>query len=101
MSSQSLPEPEHLAAGSCVANGSGHAGPAPAATDLDGSIVHPHTVDATRDPRPAGDRCTPLELVSEVGDEPLDLKVVHDVVAALLVRYYHKVRPDVVSRGVA
>ena len=33
---------------------------------------------------------TPLKLVSEVGDETLDLKAVHDAIAILLVRYHQK-----------
>jgi hypothetical protein len=37
----------------------------------------------------------PLELVSEVGDEILDLKVVHDTLATLLVRYHQIVRADI------
>jgi hypothetical protein len=39
----------------------------------------------------------PLELVSEVGDEILDLKVVHDALATLLVRYHQNVRADIVG----
>ncbi len=39
----------------------------------------------------------PLELVSEVGDEILDLKAVHDALATLLVRYHQKVRVDMLS----
>jgi len=34
----------------------------------------------------------PLELVSEVGNEILDLKVVHEALATLLVRYHQNVR---------
>lgn len=39
----------------------------------------------------------PLELVSEVGDEILDLKVVHDALATLLMRYHQNVRADIVG----
>lgn len=33
-----------------------------------------------------------LELLSEDGDETLDLKAVHDAVAVLLLRYHRKIR---------
>ena len=39
-----------------------------------------------------------FELLSEDTEETVDLKAVHDVVAALLVRYYRKIRSENADR---
>jgi hypothetical protein len=48
--------------------------------------------------QPTGAR---VGLVSEEGDKILDVEVVHDAIAILLLRYHRKVRADMMSKGTA
>ena len=48
--------------------------------------------------RPTGAR---VGLVSDEDDKILDVEAVHDAIAVLLLRYYRKVRGDMVTKGTA
>jgi len=48
--------------------------------------------------QPTGAR---VGLVSEEGDKILDVEVVHDAIAILLLRYHRKVRADMMNKGTA